>query len=68
MAEGKNAGQFYTTPSVVKVLVEILQPTSGRVYDPCCGSGGMYVQSERFLEAHGGKLGDIARSENAPAQ
>ena len=60
MAEGKNAGQFYTTPSVVKVLVEILQPTSGRVYDPCCGSGGMFVQSERFLEAHGGKLGDIA--------
>lgn len=60
MAEGRNAGQFYTTPSVVKVLVEILQPTSGRVYDPCCGSGGMFVQSERFLEAHGGKLGDIA--------
>lgn len=60
MAEGKNAGQFYTTPSVVKVLVEVLQPTSGRVYDPCCGSGGMFVQSERFLEAHGGKLGDIA--------
>ena len=60
LAEGKNAGQFYTTPSVVKVLVEILQPTSGRVYDPCCGSGGMFVQSERFLEAHGGKLGDIA--------
>lgn len=60
MAEGKNAGQFYTTPSVVKVLVEILQPTNGRVYDPCCGSGGMFVQSERFLEAHGGKLGDIA--------
>ena len=59
-AEGKNAGQFYTTPSVVRTLVEILQPTSGRVYDPCCGSGGMFVQSERFLEAHGGKLGDIA--------
>jgi type I restriction enzyme M protein len=59
-AEGKNGGQFYTTPSVVKTLVEILQPTSGRIYDPCCGSGGMFVQSERFLEAHGGKLGDIA--------
>jgi type I restriction enzyme M protein len=59
-AEGKLGGQFYTTPSIVKTLVEILQPTSGRIYDPCCGSGGMFVQSERFLEAHGGKLGDIA--------
>jgi type I restriction enzyme M protein len=59
-AEGKLGGQFYTAASVVKTLVEILQPTSGRVYDPCCGSGGMFVQSERFLEAHGGKLGDIA--------
>ncbi len=59
-AEGKLGGQFYTTPSIVKTLVEILQPTSGRVYDPACGSGGMFVQSERFLEAHGGKLGDIA--------
>jgi type I restriction enzyme M protein len=59
-AEGKLGGQFYTTPSIVKTLVEILQPTSGRVYDPCCGSGGMFVQSERFVEAHGGRLGDIA--------
>lgn len=59
-AEGKLGGQFYTTPSIVKTLVEVLQPTSGRIYDPCCGSGGMFVQSERFLEAHGGKLGDIA--------
>jgi type I restriction enzyme M protein len=59
-AEGKLGGQFYTTPSIVKTLVEVLQPTSGRVYDPCCGSGGMFVQSEKFLEAHGGKLGDIA--------
>jgi type I restriction enzyme M protein len=59
-AEGKLGGQFYTTPSVVKTLVEILQPTSGRIYDPACGSGGMFVQSERFLEAHGGRLGDIA--------
>ncbi len=59
-AEGKLGGQFYTTPSVVKTLVEVLQPNKGRVYDPCCGSGGMFVQSEKFLEAHGGKLGDIA--------
>jgi type I restriction enzyme M protein len=59
-AEGKLGGQFYTTPSIVKTLVEVLQPNKGRVYDPCCGSGGMFVQSEKFLEAHGGKLGDIA--------
>lgn len=59
-AEGRLGGQFYTTPSIVKTLVEVLQPTHGRVYDPACGSGGMFVQSERFLEAHGGKLGDIA--------
>lgn len=59
-AEGKLGGQFYTTPSIVKTLVEVLQPTTGRVYDPCCGSGGMFVQSERFVEAHGGALGNIA--------
>lgn len=59
-AEGKLGGQFYTTPSIVKTLVEILQPTHGRVYDPACGSGGMFVQSEKFVEAHGGKLGQIA--------
>lgn len=59
-AEGKLGGQFYTTPSIVKTLVEVLQPTTGRVYDPCCGSGGMFVQSERFVEAHGGTLGNIA--------
>jgi type I restriction enzyme M protein len=59
-AEGKLGGQFYTTPSIVRTIVEVLQPTSGRVYDPACGSGGMFVQSERFVEAHGGKLGQIA--------
>jgi type I restriction enzyme M protein len=59
-AEGKLGGQFYTTPSIVKTLVEVLQPNKGRVYDPCCGSGGMFVQSERFVEAHGGKLGEIS--------
>ena len=59
-AEGKLGGQFYTTPSIVKTLVEVLQPTEGRVYDPCCGSGGMFVQSERFVQAHGGKLGEIS--------
>lgn len=51
-AEGKRGGEFYTPASVVRVLVEVLEPTSGRVYDPCCGSGGMFVQSEKFLEAH----------------
>src|SRR5204863_7671918 len=59
-AEGKNGGQFYTPSCVVRVLVEMLAPYKGRVYDPCCGSGGMFVQSEKFVEAHGGKIGDIA--------
>ena len=58
-AEGKLGGQFYTPSCVVKLLVEMLAPYQGRVYDPCCGSGGMFVQSEQFVEAHGGKLGDI---------
>src|SRR6184192_218765 len=59
-AEGKKGGQFYTPQSVVRLLVEMLAPYKGRVYDPCCGSGGMFVQSEKFVEAHGGKLGDIS--------
>jgi type I restriction enzyme M protein len=59
-AEGKKGGQFYTPSSVVRVLVEMLAPYKGRVYDPCCGSGGMFVSSEKFIEAHGGKLGDIS--------
>jgi type I restriction enzyme M protein len=59
-AEGKNGGQFYTPNCVVRLLVEMLAPYKGRIYDPCCGSGGMFVQSERFVEAHGGKLGDIS--------
>lgn len=59
-AEGKKGGQFYTPTHVVRVLVEMLAPYKGRVYDPCCGSGGMFVQSEKFIEAHAGKLGDIS--------
>lgn len=59
-AEGKNAGQFYTPTYVVRVLVEMLAPYKGRVYDPCCGSGGMFVQSEKFIEAHAGRVGDIS--------
>jgi type I restriction enzyme M protein len=59
-AEGKNGGQFYTPSCVVRCLVEMLEPYKGRIYDPCCGSGGMFVQSEKFVESHGGKLGDIA--------
>jgi type I restriction enzyme M protein len=59
-AEGKNGGQFYTPSCVVRLLVEMLAPYKGRIYDPCCGSGGMFVQSEKFVEAHGGKLGDIS--------
>lgn len=59
-AEGKKGGQFYTPASVVKVLVEVLAPHQGKVYDPCCGSGGMFVQSEKFIESHGGRFGDIS--------
>lgn len=59
-AEGKGGGEFYTPQSVVKILVEMIEPYKGRVYDPCCGSGGMFVQSEKFVEAHGGRRSDIA--------
>lgn len=59
-AEGKRGGEFYTPRSVVRVLVEMLEPYQGRIYDPCCGSGGMFVQSEKFVEEHGGRIGDIA--------
>src|SRR5213593_787963 len=58
-AEGKKGGQFYTPSRVVRVLVEMLAPYKGRVYDPCCGSGGMFVSSEKFIEAHSGRIGDI---------
>ena len=60
LEEGQKAGQFYTPRSVVRTLVEILAPFEGRIYDPCCGSGGMFVYSERFVEAHGGKKGQVA--------
>jgi type I restriction enzyme M protein len=53
-AEGKRGGEFFTPPSVVKVIVEVLEPHSGRVYDPCCGSGGMFVQTEKFIYEHAG--------------
>lgn len=59
-SEGKRGGEFYTPRSVVRVMVEMLEPYKGRVYDPCCGSGGMFVQSEKFVERHGGRIGDIA--------
>jgi type I restriction enzyme M protein len=59
-AEGKNGGQFYTPRGVVRLLVEMLAPYKGRVFDPCCGSGGMFVQSEKFVEAHGGRIGDVS--------
>lgn len=58
--EGKNAGQFYTPSCVVRTLVEILQPFNGRVYDPCCGAGGMFVQSAKFVENHQGRINDIS--------
>lgn len=59
-AEGKGGGEFFTPQSVVKLLVEMLEPYKGRIYDPCCGSGGMFVQSEKFVEAHGGQTNDLA--------
>ena len=59
-AEGKRGGQFYTPASIVKTLVAVLSPSKGKVYDPCCGSSGMFVQSEKFIEAHGGKIGDMS--------
>ena len=59
-AEGKRGGEFYTPRSVVQTLVEMLEPYRGRIYDPCCGSGGMFVQGEKFVKEHGGRIGDIA--------
>lgn len=60
LAEGQKGGQFYTPESIVKLLVEMLEPYQGRVYDPCCGSGGMFVMSEKFIESHQGRLDDIS--------
>lgn len=59
-AEGRGAGEFYTPRSVVRLLVEMLEPYKGRVFDPCCGSGGMFVQSAEFVGAHGGKRNDLS--------
>jgi len=59
-AEGKKGGQFYTPAHIVKTLVAVLAPHEGRVYDPCCGSGGMFVQSEQFVKSHGGRVDDIS--------
>ena len=60
LAEGKKGGQFYTPKSIVTLIVEMLQPFSGRVYDPAMGSGGFFVQSEQFIKEHGGKLGNVS--------
>jgi len=60
LAEGKQGGQYFTPKAIVTLIVEMLEPYSGRVYDPACGSGGFFVQSERFIEEHGGKLGQIS--------
>ena len=59
-AEGKKGGQFYTPSHIVKTLVTILSPHKGRIYDPCCGSGGMFVQSEEFIKSHNGKIDDVS--------
>jgi type I restriction enzyme M protein len=60
LAEGKQGGQFYTPRSIVELLVKMLEPYKGRVFDPCCGSGGMFVQSEKFVKEHQGRLDDIS--------
>jgi type I restriction enzyme M protein len=60
MAEGKKGGQFYTPKSIVQLLVNIIEPYKGRVYDPCCGSGGMFVMSEKLVREHQGKVDDIS--------
>ena len=60
IAAGKRGGEFYTPKSIVSLIVEMLEPFQGRVYDPCCGSGGFFVQSERFVEEHGGRIGQIS--------
>ncbi len=60
IAEGKKGGQYYTPKSIVTLIVEMLAPYKGRVYDPCCGSGGFFVQSEKFVEEHGGRIGALA--------
>lgn len=60
IAEGKKGGQYYTPKSIVTTIVEMLEPYKGRVYDPCCGSGGFFVSSEKFVEEHGGKLGSLS--------
>lgn len=59
-AEGKNGGEFYTPASVVKTLVEMIEPYRGRIYDPACGSGGMFIQSEKFVEEHQGNINDLS--------
>lgn len=59
-AEGKKGGQFYTPRCIVQLLVEMIEPYKGRVYDPCSGAGGMFVLSEKFVQAHGGRIGDLA--------
>ncbi|WP_170409915.1 type I restriction-modification system subunit M [Ruegeria arenilitoris] len=59
-SEGKRGGEFYTPKSVVNTLIEMIEPTRGRVYDPCCGTGGFFVQSEKFIEAHQGQKSDVA--------
>lgn len=59
-AEGKKGGQFYTPKSIVRLMVEMIEPYKGRVYDPCCGSGGMFIMSEKFIESHQGKVDDIS--------
>ena len=59
-SEGKKGGEFYTPRSIVRTLVEMIEPYKGRIYDPCCGSGGMFVQSDKFVQEHQGRLETIS--------
>lgn len=59
-AEGKNGGEFYTPACIVETLVSMIEPFNGKVYDPCCGSGGMFVQSYKFVKEHQGNLRDVS--------
>ena len=67
-AEGKRGGEFFTPRPVVRTMVEILEPYSGRVYDPCCGSGGMFVQSEKFIEDNNGDPREMRSTVRNPSK
>lgn len=60
LAEGKGKGEFYTPKCIVNLIAEMIEPYKGKIYDPCCGSGGMFVQSIKFIESHQGNTRDVS--------